>query len=211
MTQSIPWNSVRVDTRITPELISEANHAYTGNTDEFKNWYGDVSKVAHPLDVLLCQRSNLVWDWRLRGRYATAVSILTGTYLCLGALALYFLFRQPAREILVAWLLPSLSAFIEGTRLAIRHFAVAKDKQDLERIVASAWRDGLHEAATLTPTVLRQIQDRIYDLRIGAPPVPDWWNRWYRDRFETNMHEALTALQADAEAASRDASHASRA
>lgn len=199
---NLPWNSILADTRITPELISEANQDFKGNSDDLKNWYGDLSKITHPLDVLLCQRSNLVWDWRLRRVYAISVSFLTSGYLVLGGIALYFPFHQSLRDILLAWLLPSLSAFIEGARLASKQFGVAAEKQALEKKIVELWAEGLKQPAWISQDVLRQIQDRIYGMRAESPPIPDWFNDRFHKKYEANMHDAIKEYQAQAEAAS---------
>jgi hypothetical protein len=50
-----------------------------------------------------------------------------------------------------------------------------------------------------TEVTLRQIQDRLFELRISAPLVPEWFYKIQRTSFEKDMTEAAAALSKKAE------------
>ena len=67
----LPWNDFAAD-RPSPTLIAEAAARYTdGRTHD---WYPDTDPVVRPLDVLICQRSNLGWGSSIHRFYAAVLS-----------------------------------------------------------------------------------------------------------------------------------------
>jgi len=104
---NLPWNQVLVGDRVSPELVSSAAASFKGDREKLKGWYADTGNIPYPLGVLLCQRANLVWDWRLRRQYAWIVSILTVFLFSLG-IVLAIVTNLTLLDYLLALLIPSL-------------------------------------------------------------------------------------------------------
>jgi len=66
----LPWNRILVGKKVTPEEINLAKRKFKENVSLLKDWYGNLLGVPYPFDIILCQRSNLVWDWRLKKSYS---------------------------------------------------------------------------------------------------------------------------------------------
>ena len=132
----LPWNKVLVDDKVSPELINYAAADFKGDTEKLKDWYADTGNIPYPLDVLLCQRSNLVWDWRLRRHYALIVSILTALLFGLG-IVLAILTNLTLLDYLLALLIPSFTALFNGVKVAKAHFKIAEEKERIEKKVSA--------------------------------------------------------------------------
>jgi len=195
---SLPWNEVLVGDRVSPELINSAAADFKGDTEKLKDWYADTGNIPYPLDVLLCQRSNLVWDWRLRRHYALIVSILTALLFGLG-IALAISTNLTLLDYLLALLIPSLAALLNGVEVAKAHFKIAEEKERIEKKISAFWRSGLNNPSSITREQCRDVQDCIYTLRSKRPLVPDRWYAWLRDRYQIDMQSAVAQLKSAAE------------
>ena len=199
----LPWNQVLAGNRVTPELINAAAASFKGDRNELKNWYADTSNLPYPLDVLLCQRANLVWDWRLRRHYAWIVSISTIFLFSLGV-ALAIITDLSLLDYLLALLIPSLSALLNSAEIARAHFDIADEKERIEKKVLAIWESALNNPSFVTREQCRDIQDCIYILRSKKPLVPDWWYKRLRDRYQIDMQSVVEELKRAAEQRLKD-------
>ncbi|MDP9936854.1 Flp pilus assembly protein TadB [Paenarthrobacter nicotinovorans] len=101
----IPRNDFVVD-RPSPTLIAEAAARYKGNRT--KDWYPDPRPVVYPLDVLICQRSNLGWGSSVHRYYATFL-VIALVALFLAGFAVAAVAGLSFVDALVAVLVPLLS------------------------------------------------------------------------------------------------------
>jgi len=196
----LPWNRVLVGNRLSPELISSADKSFTGDRERLKDWYADTGNVPYPLDVLLCQRANLVWDWRLRRHFAWGISILTTLLFGLG-IVLAVATNLTLLDYLLALLIPSLAALLKGIEVARAHFKTAAEKERIEIEISVLWETGLKDPTSVSKEQCRRIQDCIYVLRSKGPLVPDQWYTWLRDRYQVDMQSAVAELKSSAERA----------
>lgn len=190
----IPWNAVLVDKKISPELVCAAERCYKDDKAKLINWYADTEGIPFPLDVLLCQRSNLVWDWRLRRHYGFAVAILTAMVLGIG-IAVAAFSDQSMTDYILGILIPSLSAYLQGIEVSKGHFDAASEKEELEAKVTDIWESTMENPTTVTVEQCRNLQDCIYFSRKDCPLVPDKWYFWFRDKFESDMQDAVQDLK----------------
>jgi hypothetical protein len=201
----LPWNGVLVGNMLSPELIISADNSLTGDRENLKGWYADTSNVAYPLDVLLCQRASLVWDWRLRRHYAWGIAILTTLLFGLGVI-LAVATNLALLDYLLVFLIPSLAALLKGIEVVRAHFRIAGEKERIERAISVLWEAGLQDATSVSREECRHIQDCIYVLRRKSPLVPDQWYAWLRDTYRVDMKSAVAELKSDAEQALADSS-----
>jgi len=198
----LDWNPV-IGTKADAEEVIAAASRFKGDRAKLTNWYIIPNGVPRPLDVLLCQRSNLRWDAALRIAYAN--TILAGlVVLFLVIVAAAVAQGRSLGEFGLA-LLPSLGAFLLGLETVHSHLGHGSGQLDLKRKLEAAWDKARANPRNVRGQDLRAIQDGIYHLRAVAPPVPDgfYWKR--REQFEREMRLAAERMWEEASAATRRA------
>jgi len=189
----LPWNRTLVGAEVAPEFINRAVSGYRGGEDKIRDWYPDPSGAPYPKDVLLCQRTNLVWGVRLQSTYAYALLALTLGYLLIG---LWVGRHENLPAYAVAILVPALPALLEAIDTYRRHTESVREKTELLAHV----EDLLHDKSkatrpTQTVDACRRVQDAIYLLRSTKPLVPDWWYWLWRKRFDMDARAAVHELK----------------
>ncbi len=194
----LAWNPV-LGAKPDAEDVIAAAARYKGDPATLANWYSLPDGVPYPLDVLLCQRTNLRWDAVLRRAYAkTVLASLVGLFLII--LVAGIVRNLSLSEFLLA-LLPSLGAFRLGLDTVRNHRQHSAAQRELKQKVEATWEKVRTEPQAVPPSDLRAIQDGIYQMRVVAPPVPDgfYWKK--RDQFEQEMRLAVEQLCREAESA----------
>ena len=184
----LPWNPV-LGTKCDPEDVIAAAARHNGDRTKLADWYTLPYGVPYPLDILLCQRTNLRWDSVLRRSYAKLV-IAVLSALFLAAAAGGVIHGLSLGELLFA-LLPLTGALRLGIETVRGQYKHADDQGDLKELVEATWDRARLKPHSISPSDLRSIQDEIFRLRTVAPPVPDgfYWKK--RDEME---HEAKAAI-----------------
>jgi hypothetical protein len=188
----LPWNSVLTGEKVTAEIIAAASRRFKGNHELLKNWYTPGENV-YPFSVLLCQRSSLVWDWRLRREYASVIVCITGVILLLGIIV-GISARLSLLDYLLAVLLPSTSVLLDGIKVARDHIKLAGEKERAERTVMRVWSASI-ESGNVSVDDSRRLQDCIFLLRNRAPVVDDWWYWIRRTAYEEDMRVAVEQFE----------------
>ncbi len=191
----LPWNEMLVGREVAPELINRAASEYRGGDAKIRDWYPDPSGSAYPKDVLLCQRTNLVWGVRLQSLYAYTLLALTAGYLLFG-LVIGISRRERLLEYMVAILVPALPALLEAIDTYKRYTESAQEKVELLARIEDLLQDK-RNPTRLAQTIdeCRRIQDAIYILRSTRPLVPDWWYELWRKKFDIDARAAVQDLK----------------
>lgn len=198
----LPWNTMLAGQHVKPEVIFEAERVSHEDPQRFHNWYSDPGTLPYPLAVLLCQRANAVWDWRLRRHYATRVAWLIGAVLVADVL-IGLLVRQSLDAFLFGLLIPTVPALQQGIETVLAHRESAAEKEELAERITDLWEVSLRDPDVVTREQLRQIQDRIYILRKEGPLVPDRWYKWLQKHYQADMDRTAQELRTEAERALR--------
>lgn len=195
----LEWNPLLVGQRVDPEDVAAASRRQRGPREKLRNWYAVPDGLPYALQVLLCQRSNLRWDARLRQAYAFQVTV---TMVALGvAIVALATVRVLSVGDFVLSVMPSVGAFVLGVETVRSHRQHCTEQLDLKAKVEAAWRDGLRNPRSVRTAPLRAVQDGIYRLRVAAPPVPDrfYWSK--REQFEQEMKAAAERMQQEVDEA----------
>lgn len=183
------WNNILVVEKVPHEDISFAKRRFRGSTTKLKNWYSNVSEFPYPLDVLLCQRSNLVWDWRLKKIFSITI-FCTLTIYFIATIVLSSAIELRLSEYILGLFLPALSGYFIGIDEGADHFRSSQKRRVLEKKINNLSDVALNKKKSLKITELRQIQNCIYEFRKG-PLIPDWFYWFFRKDYNKNMIAAL--------------------
>ncbi|MEV4310795.1 S-4TM family putative pore-forming effector [Actinocrispum sp. NPDC049592] len=181
----LSWNSILVD-RPSITLIAEASRRYKG--PRLEDWHPDTNHIPRPLDILVCQRSNLGWGTTLHQRWRfVLLATLLGTISILVILATVI--RLQFVEFLASIFVPSLPLIRELLDQIRAHNDSAISKSSAEGKVLTLWRQGLDDLSKVSAADCRAIQDQILTYRQTHAPIPDWFNQIYH----AASHESMIA------------------
>ncbi|MCZ2110075.1 MAG: hypothetical protein LC118_11005 [Dehalococcoidia bacterium] len=192
---ALEWNLL--GERVDAEDVAAAAGRFRGEPALLADWYAVPGVLSRPLDVLICQRSNLRWDSALRYAYSNAI-LLGLVTLAVATIGMGIVRNLSLEEFILA-LLPSAGAFIFGIDAVCSHRRHAAAQGELKRRVEAVWLDAVQGSRTAGDGQLRAIQDRIHHLRTAAPVVPEWFYWWRRDDYERQMRFAVERMAREAE------------
>jgi hypothetical protein len=190
------WNPV-LGAKVDVEKIVAASSRFKGDRSKLKDWYTPPDGVARPLDVLLCQRSNLRWDAALRRAYADVITtVVVGLMFAIVVAGLIHSLAAASLGLAILSATPALLFAADAVNSHRRHSSA---QLDLKRCVEATWAAALADLRTVQAADLRSIQDGIFILRSTAPTVPDrfYWSK--RDRFESEMRAAHELMWEEAQ------------
>ncbi|MBN2093056.1 hypothetical protein JW964_25760 [candidate division KSB1 bacterium] len=200
---NIPWNNELVE--IPPAADYVADWAakydpkkYPGNPIE--NWYsGPVDDLPLPFARIVCQRSNLMWDARLRKRYIKGVitMLVVVTIPLIGVLLWIGLDTAEKYANIFASLGPIFMLGINEIRL---NLATIVSLQHTSHRIDELWNfafRGKADEAELSQAS-RNWQNNIYRHRKDNPVIARWLYKRFRDPDEENAYQGTTALVEEA-------------
>lgn len=196
----LPWSFAVVDRPLPEEELRRRARRSTADEERLRTWYPDVTGVAPVYAALLCQRENLTWDWRLRRRYATMLTVAIGIWMSVGVI-IGLAANLSMRQTIVRWFVPSASALLLAAQHVRGHHEVAREKVQLARTIC-AELDGADGSQPSQPesarlwTICRSIQDGLFRARKRSERVPRWVYERYRDADEHDMRETVEAIRA---------------
>jgi SMODS-associating 4TM effector domain len=194
----LPWNQHLGARPLREEVTTLAARSEAKRSGKV-NWYVDVSRLPRAYAILLCQRENLVWDFRQRRSWAVGVGIATASWAAIGVV-LALVADWTVRELFLRWFGPSLPVVALGLHQVRNHLAIAARKQDaaleLESLL-SALPSGrpsqqLHDELLER---VRKIQDEIARLRNQIERVPQRFYKARRGREEAAARAAAEELR----------------
>lgn len=186
------WNSHLWGTKPSLENISDN----IGNLPDkdFKNWYDPLLKGLDRIEaILVCQRTNLVYDSKLRKRYNSIIDIIAWSALVV-ILIIGFYKNEGMQTAIV---------FIGVPLVPIIKWIVSTRKQNLDDIEAceslKSFIDYCIEKLrknqrSINEGTLYRIQDGIYHHRKTAFKIPDWLYNRMRNSQEERTHTMVSQL-----------------
>ncbi len=194
----LDWNST-LGSQVDAEDVVAASSRFKGDRSKLTDWYTVPDGLARPLDVLLCQRSNLRWDAALRRAYANTITAgAVGLLLTIVAAGLVRNLAATSLGLAILSASPALLFVADGVNGHRRHGSA---QLDLKRRVEATWAAAIADRSRVQPADLRSIQDGIFLLRSTAPTVPDrfYWSK--RDQFESETKAANQLISEEAKRA----------
>lgn len=186
----MPWNAWAAE-HPSPMCIAEAADRYQGNRT--KDWYPDTEPVARPLDVLICQRSNLGWGASIHRIYANLLIGLLVVLILIGA-AVALIGNLTTAEALTTLVVPLLGPARELIEMIRNNRTSSDTKARVELKIHRLWEHALRDHQKITIGDCRTVQDQILNIRQGNAHVPDWLDNLRRARNETLMRQSAAHL-----------------
>ena len=198
----LDWNRLVAGNRVDAEEVRDiaAGPLPEAEKARLENWYEPVfSKLPLPLGRLLCQRTNVAYDMRVRKTYS-------GILLCAAVLLLVVLtfigIQQSltVNELILTMYLPALPFAAFVLREHRKQADTIENLTTLNAEVEKVWDKALGGAsyADLT-TAARALQDAIYRHRASNPLVFDWLYNWLRKRNEDLTRHAADNFVVEAQ------------
>lgn len=198
----LDWNKLVAGGRVDAEEVRAISSSPMTEAERigFENWYEVViSKLPLPLGRLLCQRTNVTYDIRVRKVYAN-ILLGVGILLVVGLAAVGLQQGLKVDELILTMCLPTLPLL----SYVLREFRKQKDtietlktmKTEVEKVWDKALDGVSYEELTVNA---RALQDAIYRHRSSNPLVFDWLYGWLRKQLEDITRHGVASLVADAQ------------
>ena len=198
----ISWNECRAGSKVDTDEVNILANKFRKKHDEseLRDWYPKVvERIPLEYAVLVCQRVSMSWDLALRRHY----SLLCG--LSLLALILIGVAIAVIRDWTIRETALLLLPYVPFGLMLHREYEANKQSADrtdsAKSHLTKTWRSataGDQLNATLAETS-RCLQDQLFDRRKSTLPVPQWFYRLSRTRYEESMDAIAVELVAEVE------------
>lgn len=194
----LAWNDICAD-RPTTTTITTAATRHKSDRSDLRDWYPDTDTVPYPMNVLICQNSNLGWGSTAHRAWAATLTGAIVVLLCASAI-IAVAGRMGVVEALIAIGVPQLSLIKELVEMARSNLDTATSKSSAEGKVLSLWRRGLTNPAAVTIGDCRTVQDKVLQFRQSGASIPDWFHNRVRKRQEATMRATAAHMISEARA-----------
>lgn len=193
------WKSLNCGIKVEPELIVETSNRYKRKHKSFsvlENWYPvSVGQLPLHLARIICQRSNVWWDAKLRRRYSKLILailiILTIIILLIGLVGGF-----TVEKLVLAVLAPLLPTFVLGLRQYKEHNQAASRldrlRENAQIIVNKVAGKNMSQQEIETESY--SLQTEIYDNRRRSPLIFDWIYSRLKRKDEEQMNKGAEIL-----------------
>ncbi|WP_408068683.1 S-4TM family putative pore-forming effector [Williamsia herbipolensis] len=191
----LEWNDTAVRDRPPGQEIAKAAARYTGSRDQ--NWYPNTGSVRRPLDVAICQQSNVGWGAPVHRAWAWSLvcaSFILGVAIVATWLVSGLGFSAGAG----AFVAPFLPLAWELTEIIRQNFESAAEKETTQRVILDDWANAVAGAVPLQESRCRRYQDAIAGIRKRNAQVPDWFDNRLRSRNERAMRTTAQDMVSEA-------------
>lgn len=198
----LEWNQLVAGKRVDAEEVRAIamGPIPEGERERLVDWYEPViSRLPLELGRLVCQRTNLAYDMRVRKQYAGI--LIWAAVLLFAGLALVGLWQGLTwRDLILTMGVPVLPLAAYVLREHRKQHDTIETLTTLKSEQEKMWDKALAGASPSELTVMsRALQDAIYRHRASNPLVFDWLYNWLRTREEGLTRHAVEKLVAEAE------------
>jgi hypothetical protein len=189
----IPQNKILTPEYPSVEII--AGYAAKYKRDDMSNWYNKniIDGYPHPIAVLRCQLTNLLWDKEQRKSFKTAIIIL----LILTIFALFLICytkNYPFQDCMrISMIISPLIIYLIKNWIGQR--GMLEDKENIVKQILSLMDRYKKENDLPTEMELRDIQNSIYNQRLQAKStISDLWYRIRKKKTRKYIEQVFTNL-----------------
>lgn len=184
----INWNDTLVGQKLDPEYKMRLNRKFKGDRDKLKEWYQGLKATSHFSNVLLAQRTNIVWDMNLRKFYGNFLIVIFSLCLLLFIFIGFYL-DLSFQSLILSLFIPSLPLLLHLVETAIAHkkrsYSLGAVSTKITNEISNSTSDNLNIRC-------RQFQDCIYLKRCDINTVPEkiyWLKRITYDKLSKEVNE----------------------
>ncbi len=175
------------------ETIREYSKKPRKNVDKVKNvtnWYSlNIINLKTNIASILCQRTNIYYDFSIRKRYNWIMRILVFfTFLVLLIISLKH--DVSLKIFLIEVVIPSIPVFMFAYKEINSNTESIDNLKHLKNLIEDNI-GGLNINSTIENSLLRKIQDRIYANRNLSPLIPDCLYEMIRPKLEDEMNYSV--------------------
>ncbi|RUL51920.1 S-4TM family putative pore-forming effector [Lysinibacillus antri] len=192
----ISWNNLIVGEKIPIERIMKLNEMSQEKEEHLKNWYPGLKSPDHYFNVLLAQRTSIVWDIEQRKFYKNILIWIVILYILI-MLGICFLMNLPTQTLIISFLVPSLPLILHLIEITKGHI---KRHESLEKVLPKVTVDVENYSRVDDDIVnkCRGYQDIVFLTRCDVNMVPDkiyWLKRNLFDKIAKDTNEAQSDKQ----------------
>lgn len=197
----LDWNKLVAGSRVDPEELRAIAPGQMSDKERkgLEAWYeGAINRLPLPLGRLLCQRTNVVYDLRVRRTYSAVLFSIAGV---LGVALFVFGLYQGLKldELIISVGLPVLPLVSFVLREYRKQEDTVESLTTLKGEIEKVWDKALAGASAQELTLSsRALQDAIYRHRSSNPLVFDWLYNRLRKNTEALAKHAVEKLVAEA-------------
>ena len=175
------------------ELIRRYSKKYRAKQqviDKVINWYSlEIKNVKTNVASLLCQRTNITYDFSVRKRYKYLIYVISSlTFLVLLIIAL--INDLSVKGFLIEVILPSIPIIMFAYKEINSNTESIDNLNHLRNLIESTLSE-TNINDTIEKKQLRSIQDRIYNNRLLSPLIPDFIYNSLRPKLEDEMNYSM--------------------
>ena len=175
------------------ELIRRYSKKYRAKQQVINNvidWYSlEIKNVKTNVASLLCQRTNITYDFSVRKRYKYLIYIISSlTFLVLLIIAL--INDLSVKGFLIEVILPSIPIIMFAYKEINSNTESIDNLNHLRNLIESTLSE-TNINDTIEKKQLRSIQDRIYNNRLLSPLIPDFIYYSLRPKLEDEMNYSM--------------------
>ncbi|KML40666.1 hypothetical protein VL14_13245 [Cytobacillus firmus] len=188
---NIDWNVVLIGHKVSPEDIQSSSDKFSGEVSKLKNWYSGLEAKEHYVNVLLSQRSNLMWARSLKQNYSLLITLLGAIYV-IATLFIGSMIDISLKDYLLIIFIPSLSILIYITETRDKLSGQVKQNTELGEEIRTIIEQN---QSSIDKLLCRQFQDAIYiNNRVGAVLIPEFLYWLRRNKDDNQMLEVNRQL-----------------
>lgn len=182
-------NTINVDREI---IRANSKNQRTNNkkVEKVTNWYSlKIKDINTNIASILCQRTNIYYDFSVRKRYNWTMRILViFTFLILLAISLENDINL--KSFLIEVIIPSIPVFMFAYKEINSNTESIDNLEHLKNLIEQNLNN-ININSNIEKSLLRKIQDRIYTNRILSPLVPDFIYVIIRPKLEDEMNYSV--------------------
>ena len=187
--QNETLNTANVDNEII-RAYSKNSRTKINKFEEVTNWYSlNIINLKTNIASILCQRTNIYYDFSVRKRYNWAMRIIVIiTFLTLLIISLKN--DISLKAFLIEVIIPSIPVFMFAYKEINSNTESIDNLKHLKNLIEDNI-NGLNINSNIEKSLLRKIQDRIYANRNLSPLIPDFLYKMIRPKLEDEMNYSV--------------------
>ncbi|MEZ7506066.1 S-4TM family putative pore-forming effector [Flavobacterium sp. Arc2] len=182
-------NTVNIDSEII-RAYSKKPRTNSDKVAKVTNWYSlNLITIQTNIASILCQRTNIYYDFSVRKRYTWAMRILViFTFVILLIISLKNDINL--KSFLIEVVIPSIPVFMFAYKEINLNTESIDNLEHLKNLIENTLSN-LTINSNVEKSLLRKIQDRIYSNRILSPLIPDFLYYILRPKLEDGMNYSV--------------------